>query len=211
MTYREFFALLDETGLSPERAAKRLGVSNMTLRRWRSRPGRQKLSAVHERAFAPVFEEWAADGTLSPRGKAAVPVGRSRESSFRSVLTSLGFPADVFAAGPGDEQALLAGLSKVGDDPARRRRIDRGSDKLAAFGAMGREWKERVFGLLHVVRSNELLTSEKLVAYGALFYLLTPLDLIPDTVPAVGLLDDFALLGLALLFYRGRFPKVFGR
>lgn len=35
-------------------------------------------------------------------------------------------------------------------------------------------------------------------------YLLSPVDFIPDTVPILGLLDDFALLGL-ILSYADRF------
>lgn len=207
MTYGEFFALIGETGLSPERAAERLGVSNMTLRRWRSRPPGAALSAVHARAFKPVFAGWMADGTIRANAKAALPLARGRENSFMELLKSMGFPSDALTSGPGDESALLHGLSNIGDDPARRRHVERAAKKITAFGAIGREWKIRVTALLGVIRSNDLLSSEKLVAYGALSYLLMPMDLIPDALPAVGLLDDFALLGIAFWFYRKRFPQ----
>jgi len=44
----------------------------------------------------------------------------------------------------------------------------------------------------------------KVVMVGALVYLLLPLDIIPDYIPIVGVLDDFAVLGL-ILSYADRF------
>ena len=64
-------------------------------------------------------------------------------------------------------------------------------------------------GLIQVVKSKELTTLDKLVAYGALFYLLTPFDLIPDNIPIFGLIDDYAILGIAIAYYMKRFPKLF--
>ncbi|MDE2313589.1 MAG: DUF1232 domain-containing protein [Elusimicrobia bacterium] len=60
---------------------------------------------------------------------------------------------------------------------------------------------------MDVIRSPQLTLTDKLVAYGALFYLITPFDLIPDTIPGIGYLDDFAILSLALLYYERRFRK----
>jgi uncharacterized membrane protein YkvA (DUF1232 family) len=50
---------------------------------------------------------------------------------------------------------------------------------------------------------------EKLSAYGALFYLITVFDLIPDTIPVFGVLDDFAILGIVTAYYLRKFPDLF--
>ena len=50
---------------------------------------------------------------------------------------------------------------------------------------------------------------DKLAAYGALFYLITTFDLIPDTIPVFGLLDDFAILGIVVAYYVQKFPQYF--
>jgi uncharacterized membrane protein YkvA (DUF1232 family) len=43
--------------------------------------------------------------------------------------------------------------------------------------------------------------TDKFIAYGALFYLLTPIDFIPDNIPFLGFFDDFAILGFAATYY----------
>lgn len=39
-----------------------------------------------------------------------------------------------------------------------------------------------------------------------LLYLISPIDLIPDTLPVIGLLDDVVLLPLAVRWLLGRLP-----
>jgi uncharacterized membrane protein YkvA (DUF1232 family) len=76
---------------------------------------------------------------------------------------------------------------------------------------MGREWKKRITTLWKVVRSNKLTHFDKLVAYGALFYLLTPIDFIPDHIPVFGLMDDYLVLGIAVAYYAKNFKEIAGR
>ena len=52
-----------------------------------------------------------------------------------------------------------------------------------------------------MIGSEKISILDKFVAYGALFYLVMVFDLIPDTVPVFGLLDDFAILGIATAYY----------
>ena len=56
---------------------------------------------------------------------------------------------------------------------------------------------------------NRLVLSHLYVAFGALFYLICPFDLIPDAIPVIGYADDFIVLGIAVLYYRKRFPHLF--
>ena len=207
MRYGQLFALLDQAKLSPEQAAKRLGVSNMSLRRWKGRAG--AVPEKYVRAFAPALEMMAAEGLLDANALAAVLPGRGEED-FKATLLRLGFPEDILSADPGDRGALVDGLSHIGADVERKDLVDRTKKEISLFSRFGTEWKERIAAMLKVINSKELLAVDKLVAYGALFYLITPFDLIPDTIPVIGYLDDFAILGIALWFYRKRFPKLMG-
>jgi uncharacterized membrane protein YkvA (DUF1232 family) len=208
VTYTELFAAMNEAGLSPEAAADLFGVSNMTLRRWRERPGDERLPEKYERAFRPALERLAGEGRLSPQAADAA-IERRQGEDFRAALKRLGFPDDVMAAGPADQRALVEGLKKVGADPGHKDGVDRSEKRLVDFQRLGAQWKERVGGLMRVLRAGEIGPKDKVVAYGALFYLLTPIDLIPDSLAAIGFLDDFVMLGIALWFYRDKFPRLF--
>ncbi len=65
--------------------------------------------------------------------------------------------------------------------------------------------------LTHAIRSKKLSLADKLVAYGGLFYLILPFDLIPDSIPVFGYVDDFGILGFASAYYFKRFPGLFPR
>jgi uncharacterized membrane protein YkvA (DUF1232 family) len=47
----------------------------------------------------------------------------------------------------------------------------------------------------------------KLGAAGLVLYLLSPVDLIPDLVPMLGVVDDLVLLPLAVRWMLGRLPE----
>ncbi|QLY27351.1 DUF1232 domain-containing protein [Bdellovibrio sp. KM01] len=61
--------------------------------------------------------------------------------------------------------------------------------------------REKVTALWNVLKDGELQKTSKYVAVGALFYLVFPFDFIPDSVPGVGLLDDYAILSIAMDHY----------
>ena len=46
----------------------------------------------------------------------------------------------------------------------------------------------------------------KLGAVGLVLYLLSPVDLIPDVIPVIGVLDDIVLVPLAIRFLLNRLP-----
>ena len=52
--------------------------------------------------------------------------------------------------------------------------------------------------LYYVTRDPKVPTSEKLKIYGALGYFILPIDLIPDSVIALGFTDDLAALAWAI-------------
>ena len=51
-----------------------------------------------------------------------------------------------------------------------------------------------VVGLRALLRGRRVPTRAKLIIAGALIWLLSPLDLVPDVIPAVGVLDDLVVL-----------------
>ena len=67
---------------------------------------------------------------------------------------------------------------------------------LAAIGA-GLVYK--ALQLFYVAQSPQCPMKIKAAIYGALGYLISPLDLIPDFTPVVGYADDALALGTALL------------
>ena len=46
----------------------------------------------------------------------------------------------------------------------------------------------------------------KLGALGIVLYVISPIDLIPDVIPVIGLLDDIVLVPLAIRFLLNRLP-----
>ena len=46
----------------------------------------------------------------------------------------------------------------------------------------------------------------KLGALGVVLYVISPIDLIPDVIPVIGLLDDIVLVPLAIRFLLNRLP-----
>jgi uncharacterized membrane protein YkvA (DUF1232 family) len=202
--------LAAEAELSPERMAKILGVSGMTLRRWQAKPPKGELPKLYQRAFETGVEQLVVDGHISPDSALAKTVmNNSEQLSFQATIKSLGV-SDAVMKQKGDAgENLMRGLSEIGSTPARIKEVDQSTKKLGFFAKMGAEWKNRVTGLQTVIASPELTLMDKLVAYGALFYLITPFDLIPDNIPVFGLLDDYAVIGLALVYYMKRYPHLF--
>lgn len=210
MTYAQLFSMIKDARLSGEEAARRLGISHMTLHRWRSRPGHRRIDPIYERAFETSAYEWISEGLLPVEASTARALfARPSTQAFQAAMRNLGLPAEVTNGQPGDADAMLAALTRIGQHPEVRADVDRGLERIASFEKLGEDWRDRLRGLLAVLRSAQVNATDKLVAYGSLFYLLTPFDLIPDMVPVFGLLDDFAVLGLAASFYARRFPQVF--
>ena len=52
--------------------------------------------------------------------------------------------------------------------------------------------------LYYLARDGEVPLKEKLKIYGALGYFILPIDMIPDSIIALGFTDDFAALAYAL-------------
>ncbi len=65
---------------------------------------------------------------------------------------------------------------------------------------------ERLLWLYHAARDPATPRRTKLAIFGALAYLLFPLDAVVDPTPLVGLLDDVGVIAAAVLYVSRRLP-----
>ncbi|MBM3071566.1 DUF1232 domain-containing protein [Enterobacter sp. RHBSTW-00994] len=69
--------------------------------------------------------------------------------------------------------------------------------------SIGRTSLEQVFTLYYALESEKCSTKDKTIIYGALAYLVSPIDLIPDLTPVLGYTDDMAMIAAALVAVTG--------
>jgi uncharacterized membrane protein YkvA (DUF1232 family) len=201
---------LTEAALSPEQFGRRMEVSGMTLRRFLKRPDGEEIPEAYAYLFRQGVYRLIIEGLLPARSKAAKVVVSERPSlSFDAAIRGLGFRRDAMALGASHEDKVLIGLTEIGADVERQGEVRQSGKTLSRFRALGREWAHRVNTLRKVIASRKLTQLEKLSAYGALFYLITTFDLIPDTIPVFGMLDDFSILGIVVAYYVHKFPELF--
>jgi uncharacterized membrane protein YkvA (DUF1232 family) len=200
-----------ETNLSPEQMAKRLGVSNMTIRRWMKRTTEEKLPPIYEKIFWEAVYQMVVEGLLLPGSVfAQKAVKGSQKLYFKAAMKSLGFTKSKQSLPRFSMVAIRESLSQIGAQEGHQLEVEKKQKKILSFVRFGRDWKRRISTLMKVVSSKSLSRKDKLVAYGALFYLVCPLDLIPDNVPVFGLLDDYCVLGLASEHYIEKYKMLAG-
>ncbi len=66
-------------------------------------------------------------------------------------------------------------------------------------GRVGTELLEKALQLYYAAQKPETPPWARATAYGALGYLILPVDLIPDWLPGIGLTDDFGAITLAVM------------
>src|SRR5258706_13356231 len=71
---------------------------------------------------------------------------------------------------------------------------------LARLRQRARELKVELIALALAARHPETPWYAKLIVAGCVAYALTPVDLIPDAIPVVGLIDDLIFVPLAVAF-----------
>ena len=103
-------------------------------------------------------------------------------------------------------KVLEQGAKKVRDDDLEKviAKADQIEDKFKAHGPLGRFIKD-VKIMISLVKDyfngsyREIPWWSIAAVVTALLYVLNPVDLIPDFIPVVGLLDDAAVVGVCLL------------
>ncbi|MFI5361004.1 MAG: YkvA family protein [Elusimicrobiota bacterium] len=209
MNYGQARDLFEKSGLSPESAAAELGVSGMTLRRWREKPREEEVPEIYRLAMEPLLRRLISEGVLHPEDVDATAAFAGPQQPFQKTLKELGISMEALDAPATSGAIVTKGLAAIGGNEQRQEQVKRSGKMLARLKEMGAEWRGRIEDLTTAVNSKEINALDKLVAFGALFYLICPFDLIPDALPVIGFADDFIVLGIAVLYYRKRFPHLF--
>lgn len=161
---------LEKNGLTPEEFAPHVKISSMTLRRLLKR---KPQSAIPEKYHASL-------DLLYHR----------KDQKFLNALSDSGsFSNDSFKKLLGEVERdgrRFTDLSKLAQDTKIKLK-----DRNIAI-----ELRDLVRQMLKTVLSSEENWKYRALCVGALLYFINPFDLIPDSIPVVGYLDDFAVLTL---------------
>lgn len=207
MNTSHLLTLQKESRLSPEQLAKHLGISNMTVRRWIKKSPSHKLPVFYDHCFQDAVCALIVEGKLSADGEIAQAV--HRQNQFQSVglaLKSLNISEECLFGPPhtSENERLLTALTQIASDQKKISFVKKNLERITQFSKKSGQWAEYIKTLQTAIFSKKLEMHEKLIAYGSFFYLLCPLDLVSDFIPAVGYLDDLAILGIASSFLAGK-------
>jgi uncharacterized membrane protein YkvA (DUF1232 family) len=209
MNYGQIIALLDESGLLPEALSGYIGVSGSTYRRWLKAPANEKVPEEYLPSVGAGVYRLLSEGLLnhdSPRVTQFLE--NNLPGYFSAVVGFLGGSADLASEKSPHDEKIIAALSSLGSSGKIREKVNTSKNFLQAVRSWSEEWKTRINLLSNAINLPEITLVDKLAAYGALFYLCTPLDLVPDTVPVFGYVDDFGILGFAVAYYAAKFPHL---
>jgi uncharacterized membrane protein YkvA (DUF1232 family) len=209
MKFGELNAVLKTTALSPEELAPIFDVGSMTIRRWTKESAQKMVPKGHQWRIIETIYQLVLAGKLSTDDAAVQAILRSSTPrSFQAIIHGMGVSESILSAKDNQQDTMTVILSQIGVNEDHKSEVEKSSQKLSYFKKMGGEWKSRISTLVAVIQSKKLTALDKMVAYGALFYLVTPFDLIPDHIPVIGLIDDFGVLGFAVAYYLKRFPAI---
>ena len=202
MILSQLLKVLDESNLTAEQFGKKMGISGMTIRRWSLRPKSFQIPAVYVPAIREACYQLITEKHLNPESQAVKSILESdHHAAQQAALSNLGLKKVFNPSDAESEDLILSGLKKIGLQERKQTQVDQSSEKFHTFSQIGKEWRKRITSLWDVISSKKITFPDKVIAYGALFYLITPIDFIPDHLPMVGLMDDFLILGVAVSHY----------
>jgi uncharacterized membrane protein YkvA (DUF1232 family) len=205
MRYEQLITMMGETKLSPEKLSARLGVSNVTYRRWLKRPPGDEIPKEYERSITGGIYQLLAEARLSHDSKTVrVFLESHMPEFFASAIGQFRIPKELIGGRFSHQEKITSVLLQIGSyDQARRRVAQKANwSQILKHRNLGDTWREWITALIKIVRSKKLPLVDKFIAYGALFYLVLSADVIPDSVPIFGYVDDFGILGFAAAHYR---------
>jgi uncharacterized membrane protein YkvA (DUF1232 family) len=202
MQYSHVVALLSESGLSPEGVAERLCISNSTYRRWFKASARDTLPETYHANVAGAVYKLLEERLLSYDSERVNNfLNNNVPGFFQAAISGLRVTPDALCEEVPHQDKITGVLAHLGSSVDIRKQVDNSSLAIQAFENLGEAWKQCVKPLTKIIKNKQITLVDKLVAYGALFYLIFPFDLVPDLLPAFGYVDDFGILGFAAAFY----------
>jgi len=168
---------LASSGLSPETLARDVKISNMTIRRLLQRPDSDLIPEKYLLQFQR--------SQTTPEGLGA--------EMWTERLQSLFNPA-----GGKDFEQLWSDLEESGKTAGDYQGLQQRTKKKLLDPNLGRLIKDQVKTVMKALFTDSIPLRLRLICAGALLYFINPMDLIPDTVPVVGYLDDFAIMSLVV-------------
>ncbi len=163
---------METYALSPEMLARKISLSNMTIRRMLERKPGTEISEK----YWPLFDQLLAsepEATDSYLGQA---------------------PTNLFA----DFDSLTQDLEKAGMEEQDIERVEENVHSKMEDEPIGNGLKSSIKVLLKTLSAPKIPMSSRAIAVGALLYFLNPMDLIPDALPGVGYLDDLSVASVAI-------------
>lgn len=156
--------------VSPEVLAKQISLSNMTIRRMLERKPNEPIPEK----YWPLFDQLTATTIYSNPPS----------------LPELAMDFD----------RVLEDLETSGSENANVEKVEKETRSKMDQASVGESLRHLILVLLESLSAAKAKANPKAhaIALGALIYFVNPLDLIPDALPAVGFLDDFAVLTIAV-------------
>ncbi|MDG0817518.1 YkvA family protein [Bdellovibrio svalbardensis] len=202
MKVHQISKLIKDTGLSPEKLAIYFQVSNMTLRRWLKKPITYKVPTQYETNLHQGILSLVKDGLLPKENEIVLESYDFMQSlSTKNSFMMMDLTVEQFEKNVQDEEGTVDLCLKLGQKDESLSYIQQNEEKLKEYETKSSGIGEKVSTLWKVLKGSDVQRTNKYVAIGALFYLLFPFDFIPDAIPAVGFLDDLAVLGVAVDYY----------
>lgn len=173
ITIGELRAFMEARNLSAEQVARDTRISNMTIRRLLKHDPKTSVPPKYELQIRTLLR--GAPEIARPEAWLGLPELQSAD--FGSLLTE---------------------IEHSGENCKDVAQLEKDAKSKLSDPNVGRLLKENVQKLIRAVRSKKLGMKERAAALGALIYFVNPFDLIPDAVPGVGYIDDFAILVLVV-------------
>lgn len=189
-TVRDLKNYLATQKMSPEALGKDIKISNMTIRRMLRRPPAATLPEKYHLALDEHCKR-AQRGSMLTAETTASPAGLSDLAVKLLSAHEQNDQGESFAP-------LLEELERSGREVTDMQGLESKVQATMQGGRFDQRFKAHVKTLFAAIRSNKTTIAQRAICAGALLYFINPFDLIPDTLPVIGYLDDFAVFSLVV-------------
>lgn len=177
---------LKTTGTSPEKFAREVQLSHMTIRRWLRKPDETAIPKKYYGLLKPLLQ-----GASNSPNDAELDLDSQAQSSITEKLRSL------------DMAGVMEEIEKSGQDFQDFQTLNQDLKSKLKTGSFDELFVGFCKSLFEAAKNPISTPSIRAVAIGALLYFINPIDLIPDHIPGIGYLDDLAVLSVAVNYITG--------